>query len=101
LLIGKTRFDKVDQVEKNKTLRSKKIKDMKTTFDLDAKRDPNRLVAPTHTSTANKVSLEDLDYAERKRTVINAHDSKVAFSGRDLKFSGRAVPAWCNPPKIN
>jgi hypothetical protein len=39
--------------------------------------------------------LETLDDAARKRSSSTAHSSRVAMGGYDLKFSGRAAPAWC------
>lgn len=62
--------------------------------DFNAKRDPSRLLAPTKASNSNALSGEHLDEAERRRATQGAHSSNVALSGRDLKFSGRAIPAW-------
>ena len=69
-----------------------------TEFAANAKRDPLRLLAPTKASNSQALSGEYLDQAERKRATVSAHSSNIAMSGRDLKFSGRAVPAWRKAP---
>lgn len=58
----------------------------------------SKLLQPTKASLSNRLTAEELDHAERKRSTRGAHDSKVAFGGYDLKFSGRAIPAWTRPP---
>ena len=69
-----------------------------TDFTANAKRDPLRLLAPTKASNSQALSGEHLDEAERKRSTQAAHSSNIAMSGRDLKFSGRAIPAWRRAP---
>jgi hypothetical protein len=64
----------------------------------NARRDPERLLAPTKASSLSALSGEHLDQAERMRANAPAHNSRVAMSGRDLKFSCRAIPVWRKPP---
>jgi len=59
-----------------------------------AARDPNRLLEPTKASAGHKMTDMDLDEAVRRRVTGSAHSQKIAMSGRDLAFAGRARPAW-------
>jgi hypothetical protein len=58
------------------------------------RRDPERLLAPTKAYDAQRLTGEHLDEAERRRTSQGAHSRNIAMSGRDLKYVGRAIPAW-------
>ena len=61
-------------------------------------RDPQRLLARTKASISSAITGEHLDQAERRRNSVSAHSSNIAMSGRDLKFSSRAIPAWRKAP---
>jgi hypothetical protein len=60
-----------------------------------AERDPQRLLWDTKAFESNKVSVIDLDAAHTRRVTGGAHTRNIAMGGYDLKFKGRATPAWC------
>ena len=60
-----------------------------------AEKDPQRLHRETKASERNRVCIEDLDNAVRRRVVSGAHSATIAYGGYDLKYSGRAKPNWC------
>lgn len=60
-----------------------------------AERDPQRLLRETKAFESNKANALDMDTAARSRAVGGAHAAKVFMGGYDLKFKGRAKPAWC------
>jgi hypothetical protein len=55
---------------------------------------PSKLLAMTKAAEAYKISNEELDGAEQRRLRGSAHSSRVASGGYDLRFVGRAIPAW-------
>lgn len=98
LEIAKEKLSKKDAMVQKMNEREQKQKEMHVSvLDKEVTRDPNRLLSGTKASEANKLSYDDLDDAERKRTEAGAHGAKVAMNGRDLKFSGRAIPEWRKP----
>ena len=92
------RIEQKETYKRNTRPRSAIISEIIVDTDFNAKRDTNRLLAPTKASYSNALSGEHLDEAEIRRATQCAHSSNVAMSGRDLKFSGRAIPAWRKPP---
>ena len=88
------RKEKIDARQRELRPRSEKIEQIEANVEFDAKRDKDRLLAPTKAFSAQMVTGEAIDEAERRRATISAHSSTVAGSGRDLKGVGRAVPAW-------
>jgi hypothetical protein len=58
----------------------------------------SKLHSSTKASISQRMTAEELDAAEIRRQSKGAHDRKVAYGGYDLKFSGRAIPAWTRPP---
>eukprot|EP00752_Nemacystus_decipiens_P003541 g3267.t1 len=57
--------------------------------------DRSRLLRDTKASKERALDPEDLDDLEDARASLPAHCSRIAISGRDLRFNaGRAVPAW-------
>jgi len=54
----------------------------------------SKLHEPTKVYLANRLTAEDLDAREQQRNSGGAHDGKIASGGYDLKFTGRAIPAW-------
>ena len=61
------------------------------------KRDPQRLVNGTKASRMAQLTSQDLEENELRRQTASAHTTKIALSARDLKFTGRATPAWMKP----
>ena len=88
------RKEKIEARQRELRPRSEKIEKIEANVGFDAKRDKDRLLAPTKAFSAQMVSGEAIDEAERRRATISAHSATVAGSGRDLKGVGRAVPAW-------
>jgi hypothetical protein len=64
---------------------------------MEAERDPQRLVRSTSAFRAQQITALDLQNAEMMRAMTPAHSRSIPLSGRDLKFSHRAVPAWMKP----
>lgn len=95
----KQRIEQKEAYKKQTRSRAQVISEINTgsEFTLNAKRDPERLLAPTKNSASSALSSEYLDHAERKRATVGAHSSNIAMSGRDLKFVGRAIPQWRKP----
>lgn len=92
---ARVRCEKVDLNTKQKSEREKKIRDTVVLIPCnEAERNPKRLLSNTKASKSNSLTYEDLDEADRRRKMVGAHDSNVALTGRDLVFSGRAVPIW-------
>jgi hypothetical protein len=58
----------------------------------------SKLHSATKASVSQRMTAEELDAAEIRRQSKGAHERRVASSGYDLKFSGRAIPAWTRPP---
>lgn len=58
----------------------------------------SKLHAATRASNSHRMTSEELDAAEIQRQKKSAHERKVAYGGYDLKFVGRAIPAWTRPP---
>ncbi|CAM9515356.1 unnamed protein product [Ascophyllum nodosum] len=56
--------------------------------------DRARVMRATKASKEKTLQPEDLDDREDARTSLPAHCSRIALTGRDLRFVGRAVPAW-------
>ena len=54
----------------------------------------SKLHEPTKVSLASRLTAEDLEARERQRSRGSAHNARVVSGGYDLKFSGRAIPAW-------
>ena len=54
----------------------------------------SKLMKPTKASISYRLSPDELDSNDRRRKGSGAHERQVAYGGYDLKFSGRAVPAW-------
>lgn len=99
LLAAKNRQNTVQQYEAKKTEREKNIAEAKVNvLEKEITRDVNRLWSDTKASNLNKLTYEDLDSAEKRRSTSGAHSSRIAMTGRDLQMGGgRAVPAWCKP----
>ncbi|CAM9931038.1 unnamed protein product [Pylaiella littoralis] len=58
--------------------------------------DRSRLLKGTKASKEKALDPEDLDDQEAARANLPAHCSRIAISGRDLRFNaGRAMPSWC------
>ena len=58
---------------------------------------PSKLLAPTKASEGHRLTVEELDEMEHRRVAGPAHTARVAGGGYDLKFCGKAVPAWVRP----
>jgi hypothetical protein len=54
----------------------------------------SKVMEPTKASESHRLRQDELDANERRRNSRGAHERSVAYGGYDLKFSGRAVPAW-------
>lgn len=54
----------------------------------------SKLHEPTKVYLANRLTAADLDAREHQRNSGGAHEGRVASGGYDLKFTGRAIPAW-------
>jgi hypothetical protein len=62
---------------------------------VSARRDSERLLAPTKAFDSGKVGFFDLEEAEAARKNSSAHSKPIAMSGRDLQLGiGRATPSW-------
>lgn len=55
---------------------------------------PSKLHQSTKAVNAQKITPEELDSREYQRKHGGAHSARVASGGYDLKYSGRAIPAW-------
>jgi hypothetical protein len=58
----------------------------------------SKLYSATKASVSHRMTSEELDAAEIRRQSKGAHEGRVAYGGYDLKFAGRAIPAWTRPP---
>ncbi len=98
-MTAKTRLKNSAAASAKLTERERIISEAKVNVlgDKEIVRDVNRLWGDTKASEANRITFEDLDEAERRRATDGAHSSRVAMTGRDLQFGGRAVPNWCKP----
>ena len=95
LELARIRCEKIDLNAQQKYEREKKIRDAVVIMPCnEAERNPVRLLSSTKASKSNSLTYENLDDADRRRRMVGAHDSTIAMTGRDLAFSGRAVPAW-------
>lgn len=54
----------------------------------------SKIMEPTKASESHRLRPDVLDSNEIKRKTEGAHERSVAYGGYDLKYSGRAVPAW-------
>ena len=98
LELAKTKRAQLTQARNKPFEREQLIRDTKVNvLEKEPTRDVNRLLSDTKATTAGKVTYEDLDAAERRRSSGGAHSSVVPGSGRDLQFAGRATPAWMKP----
>ena len=55
---------------------------------------PSKLLNSTKAVNAQKVTPEELDEREYHRKHDGAHSTRIASGGYDLKYAGRAIPAW-------
>ncbi len=93
LEVAKERLKKT--ITKQSTLNARELR-LKQTENLKLQwQGPSKLLASTKAAEAHKLTPEELDNAEYRRIHGSAHSSRVASGGYDLKFSGRAIPAWC------
>eukprot|EP01038_Epipyxis_sp_PR26KG_P006029 gene6029-8301_t len=101
LEFAKTKYHKVEQALKknDRESRLKQLAEGLDPADEKIKNNPDRLYSSTKAYEAGKLTAIDLDYAEKRRSSASSHSSTVAMTGRDLKFTGRAIPTWCKPPK--
>ena len=93
---AKTRRNKLNTARAASTGRLQRQKHLaETTADPTLRaRVKSKLHEPTKVYLANRVTAEELDARERQRSSGGAHDARVVSRGYDLKFSGRAIPAW-------
>ena len=54
----------------------------------------SKVMEATKASKSHRLSQDELDASERRRSSGGAHERRVAYGGYDLKYSGRATPAW-------
>ena len=62
--------------------------------DINATRDPARVLASTKAQSFRKMAGESIVEAESRRASASAHSATMAMSGRDLHTARRAVPSW-------
>lgn len=113
MIIGKLRQKQIINIEKSK---EKHIKIQEAKKSLQSRLDhqmelgkqaslsivgedvKSKLYEPTKLYERNKITHEQLDATEIRRNSKSAHERNVAYGGYDLKFVGRAIPAWTRPP---
>lgn len=78
--------------------KAEKVEALSATVRFEAERDPHRLTRSTSAFRAQTMTALDLQTAEIMRAITPAHSRRIPLSGRDLKFSHRAIPAWMKPP---
>lgn len=89
----KSKMNKTEIVNEQLNGRDRRTKEAAVSLGrgVSAKRDINRLLAPTKAFESSKIAFEDL---ENSKGSNSAHSMPIAYSGRDLQYFGRATPSW-------
>lgn len=74
------------------TARERALQAAKPVVEVDP--DPDRLLQGTKASRAWELSDVALEERQMQREQQGAHSRPIAGAGYDLKFTGRATPAW-------
>jgi hypothetical protein len=79
--------------------KSERVALIRSDIIFTAESDPNRLTNGTSASKAAQLTSVDLEEAEYRRMTATAHSRQIPLTGRDLKYSHRAIPIWIRPIK--
>lgn len=97
LELAKTRKAQHDQQIAKRTEREKRLSEIGPSSKYQVV--GSKLLSATKASEAMRVREEELDAAEHRRHSTGAHGSRIAGSGRDLQFGGKATPTWMKAVK--
>ena len=100
LQLAKKRLESKETKQQKDAARELRFKEMQrklTEKTAALPRSKSQLLAQTAASRGQQLSIEALDLMEHRRAHSGAHAAPVAGGGYDLKFVGRAIPAWVRP----